>query len=286
MNIDWESSAELTTIMCAIRRPKLSVLWLGAVISGLAPRILDFVKGGAPPLDPSAFAWTGCPQSFMDLAGSGPYFQTKASGEEIQRADAWRLLFLPTVVEDDLHYENYPFAPWEPVGKTSADNCMARIRIHRFCSRHHLTYQHWAWHLGNDLTLVDQGLKTVPAQTSSKEVTLGIETPASAILPTVELSLDQEASRRASWEIFQWVTANGEGIPADELIYKDEWLRDETVSEVPSSPQDDARDSHIERLSSSTVSCGILNGDELIPPKTTLGTTSSVQEHYESIHMP
>ena len=53
---------EILAIMCALRRPKLSVLWLGAVISGLTPRILDFVKRGAPPLDPNAFAWTGCPQ--------------------------------------------------------------------------------------------------------------------------------------------------------------------------------------------------------------------------------
>ncbi|KAI4138338.1 MAG: hypothetical protein LQ341_004716 [Variospora aurantia] len=269
---------EILAIMCAIRRPKLSVLWLGAVTSGLAPRILKFVKGGTPPLDPNAFAWTGCPQSFMDLAGSGPYFQTEALGEKIQRADAWRLLFLPTVVEDDLHYENYPFAPWEPVGKTSAENCVARIGIHRFCSRHHLTYQHWAWHLGDGSTLVDQGLKTVPAQHSFQEVIPGIETPASVILPVVELPLGQEASRGASWEIFQWVTANGEGIPAGELIYKDEWLRDESVSEVPSSPQDDATDGHIGQLSSSTISRGELDGDQVISPKTTLGTISSVQK--------
>ncbi|KAL8935431.1 MAG: hypothetical protein Q9211_004706 [Gyalolechia sp. 1 TL-2023] len=213
---------ELLAIMCAIRRPKLSALWLGAVISGLAPRILDFVKGGTLPLDPNAFAWTGCPHSFMDLVGSGPYFQTKASGEKIRRADAWRLLFLPTVVGDDLHYENYPFSPWAPVGTTSAENCMARVRIHRFCSRHHLTYQHWAWHLGDGSTLVDQGLEMVPAQQSFQEATSRIETTPSIILPVVQLPLGQEASRTASWEIFQWVTTNGEEIPADELIYKDE----------------------------------------------------------------
>ena len=47
---------EIIAIMCAIRRPKLSALWLGAVISGLSPRILNFVKSGTPPLDPNAFA--------------------------------------------------------------------------------------------------------------------------------------------------------------------------------------------------------------------------------------
>jgi len=71
-----------------------------------------------------------CAQSFMDLAGSGPHSRTDASGEKLQRADAWRLLFLPSVVDDDLHYENYPFAPWEPIGTSSVQNSVARIRIH------------------------------------------------------------------------------------------------------------------------------------------------------------
>ncbi len=66
----------------------------------------------------------------MDLAGSGPHSRTDASGEKLQRADAWRLLFLPSVVDDDLHYENYPFAPWEPIGTSSVQNSVARIRIH------------------------------------------------------------------------------------------------------------------------------------------------------------
>ncbi len=101
---------EILAIMCAIRRPRLSALWLGAVISGLAPTVLDFVRSGTPPLDPNAFAWTGCAQSFMDLAGSGPYSRTEASGEKLQKADAWRLLFLPPVVDDHLYYKSYPFA--------------------------------------------------------------------------------------------------------------------------------------------------------------------------------
>lgn len=269
---------EILAIMCAVRRPKLSALWLGAVISGLTPRVIDFVKSGAPPLDPNAFAWTGCPQSFMDLAGLGPYFQTDASGEKIQRADAWRLLFLPTVVDDDLHYENYPFAPWEPVGTTSMENCVARIRIHRFCPRHHLSYQYWTWQLGDGSTLVDQGWEIVSAQPSSEEVSPRIETTASAKLPAVELSLDQEASWTASWEIFQWVTANGEGVPADEPIYNDEWLRDESVSEVLSSPQDDTADSTVGRLSSNTTSAVAIDGDDVVSLKTTLGMTSSARK--------
>jgi len=66
----------------------------------------------------------------MDLASSSPHSRTDASGEKLRRADAWRLLFLPSVVNDDLHYENYPFAPLEPVGTSSVQNSVARIRIH------------------------------------------------------------------------------------------------------------------------------------------------------------
>lgn len=52
----------------------------------------------------------------------------------------------------------------------------------------------------------------LPNQLISQEHSPRIEITGSARLPVVEFSLDQEASRTASWEIFQWVTANGEGV--------------------------------------------------------------------------
>ena len=48
---------ETLCIMCALRRPSLAALWLGATLSGLAPMVIDFVTSGTPPLDPSASAW-------------------------------------------------------------------------------------------------------------------------------------------------------------------------------------------------------------------------------------
>ncbi|KAJ5923984.1 hypothetical protein N7466_008171 [Penicillium verhagenii] len=64
---------EILGLLCAIRRPSISALCIGAVISGLGPTILERVKGGLPPLDQNAYAWTGCAQCFMDDSGSGPY---------------------------------------------------------------------------------------------------------------------------------------------------------------------------------------------------------------------
>ena len=53
--------AEILAIICGIRRPSISALWLGAVAGGLTPIILD----------PVAFLWTGSQQSFMDVDGIG-----------------------------------------------------------------------------------------------------------------------------------------------------------------------------------------------------------------------
>lgn len=64
---------ELLALLGVIRRPSVSALWIGAVISGLGPKIIQKVRRGRAPLDSLAFPWTSCPQSFMDIAGSGPY---------------------------------------------------------------------------------------------------------------------------------------------------------------------------------------------------------------------
>lgn len=105
------SYTEVLTVMCAMRCPDLAALWLGATLSGLSETIIQFLSDGTPPLDPNASAWTGCPQSFMDIPGSGSYVQSTASGEGISRADAWRLLYLPPAVDDDLSYNSSPFTP-------------------------------------------------------------------------------------------------------------------------------------------------------------------------------
>lgn len=65
--------AEILAIICGVERPSISALLLGAVAGGLTPIILRRVRRGRPPLDPVAFPWTGSPQSFVDVAGTGPY---------------------------------------------------------------------------------------------------------------------------------------------------------------------------------------------------------------------
>jgi hypothetical protein len=102
---------KILAIMCSFRQPQVFTLWLGAVASGLTPIILNRVERGRPLLDPHAFSWTGSPQFFMDIPGSGPYICQK-SADDVRRADVWRLLYLSLVVEDDLCYNSLSFTPW------------------------------------------------------------------------------------------------------------------------------------------------------------------------------
>lgn len=71
-----------------------------------------------------------CAQSFMNLADLDLHSQINASDEKLQRADVWHLLFLSSVVDDDLHYENYSFASWKSIETSSVQNSIAWIRIH------------------------------------------------------------------------------------------------------------------------------------------------------------
>lgn len=216
---------EVLAFICAKRCPSLSALWLGAAIGGLVSRVLKFVESGIPPLDHNAFPWTGCPQSFMDVPGLGPYFIPSSSNEDITRADVWQILYLPSVVDDDLHYEHRPFAPWKPVGRINENSCDLRVRAHQNCQKHDLSYQHWNWTLKEGSIVKDQGFKMTVTEGVLSTCSLKDELLTDMIFPTVPLSTNQNASQNASRTILQWVTINGEGVPPEE-IYQDEWVRD------------------------------------------------------------
>lgn len=217
---------ETLCVMCALRCPNLAALWLGATLSGLSPMIVEFIGSGTPPLDPSASAWTSCPQSFMDVAGSGAYAKPTASGTRISRADVWRLLCLPPIVDDDLHYDSPPFSPWEPVGGTTLEVSAIRVRMHRDCPRHSLIYRHWSWIRKDGSTTDDEGFN--PSIIAVRPQLVNVR----ARIEIVPQPLpDQEASIAASQEVFGWVTRNCEGHPP-ESIYLDRWLQEGETSEA------------------------------------------------------
>ncbi|KAJ5642251.1 hypothetical protein N7490_006251 [Penicillium lividum] len=235
---------EIIALMCGQRRPRLRALWIGAALSGLVPKVLGYVRSGTPPLDPNGFAWTSSPQSFMDIPGSGPYFYEDVLGNHaIRRADAWRLLYLPTPEDDGLYYKSLPFSPWPPVGQTVDENCALRIRVHKSCSRHRLDYTHWTWKLLDGSFLNDQGFSPGGPSYPAEGSFVQSQRKDNSRYPNIPISPSQDASREASFEIFRWVLANHEGKPP-EPVYEHEWIagcdisdeccsetRDESISE-------------------------------------------------------
>ena len=210
--------AEILAIICGIRRPSISALWLGAVTGGLTPIILRRVRRGRPPLDPVAFPWTGSPQSFMDVAGTGPYVGGKLN-QEIWRADVWRLLHLPTAEEDELTYNYRPCTPWEPCGKMKISDCALRVASHFNCARHRFYYDHWNWEMEGNQIVQDEGFSTATAPVTFDASLFQVQER----LQPAQKPFDQEASREASLDIFRWFIINGEGFPLGH-IYKDDWL--------------------------------------------------------------
>ncbi len=68
-------------MISARRASNITHLSMGATISGLTSKILKQV------LTDHAFVWTGVPQSFMDLAEEGEYYETHFSKAYIRRSD-------------------------------------------------------------------------------------------------------------------------------------------------------------------------------------------------------
>ncbi|KAG4438246.1 hypothetical protein IFR05_006274 [Cadophora sp. M221] len=186
---------EILAIIGGLRRPQISALFLGAAASGLMPTILRRIRKGRPPLDANAFPWTGCPQSFMDIPGSGPYI-CEGSADNVRRADVWRLLYLPPVVEDDLYYNSRPFTPWAPFGNSSVQNY--------------------------------QGFDKAAVQYSREAGSSEIELITSPEFPKIQL--DHEASQEASLDIFRWVMATAKEFLLSKFIRTGGYMSKTTVT--------------------------------------------------------
>ncbi len=210
---------EILAVISARRAPNIAYLSVGAAISGLTSKILEQVLTGQPPLERHAFAWTGVPQSFMDLAGEGEYCETHFSRAYIRRSDCWRLRKLPPTVEDDLHYGVGPFTPWAPPGYALWKNCPLRVQVHRNCERHALAYEGSTWCFSNGLVLEDDlGRDSVVPHISKDRLSED-----SNVSHDLQFLDSEDTSIEATRASFRWVLDNGEGRPPEEA-YKDAWL--------------------------------------------------------------
>ena len=113
---------ELLAHTLALRRPHLAPFWYGTLLFGqtkVTEHLIPFLKTQRAPTParpiPEVALWTGCPQSYMDLPGSGSYLREDST---ISRADVWRLRHECWEVESG----GFPFR--------STPLLMASIRIH------------------------------------------------------------------------------------------------------------------------------------------------------------
>lgn len=210
--------SEVLALICARRAPNIAFLSIAASISGLAYKIWDQVRSGQPPLERHAYAWTGVPQSFMDVAGEGKYLKVCFAEEYIRRSDCWRLRKLPPIVDDDLYYGIGPFTPWEPAGYGLLKNCPVRVQVHKDCARHTFLYEGSTWHFTNGSKLEnDLGRDSIVPHVFPDP--LPMAEPYSDLPPVG----NEETSMEATAASFRWVLDNGEGTPQEDA-YEDPWL--------------------------------------------------------------
>ncbi|EIT82309.1 hypothetical protein AO1008_02659 [Aspergillus oryzae 100-8] len=213
-------SKKYNAIVCAMaqRRPNIAPLWLGSLITGLLPRILQLCRSYLPTVYLEAVTWTGSPQSFMD-----PQYHRLAPVQKIDgvqlipREDEFRLLFITDV--DSQTYRNPLLSPYRPFGYVDLRNISIDVRLHYSCN-HQLRYYCWNWKCEEGQVSIDFGMSYgLKAVESSMEP----NTLRSTDLDKEEI-FDDTLSELATRNIFSW-TSFSEGTRSEEReLWKHEWL--------------------------------------------------------------
>ncbi|KAB8206000.1 hypothetical protein BDV34DRAFT_234945 [Aspergillus parasiticus] len=143
-------------------------LWLGSLITGLLPRMLQVCRSYLPTVYLEAVTWTDSPQSFMDPQYHRLAPVRKTDGVQlIPREDEFRLLFITDV--DSETYRNPPLSPYRPFGFVELQNTSIDVRLHYSCN-HQLSYYCWNWKCEGGQVSIDFGISS-----GSKAVESSIE---------------------------------------------------------------------------------------------------------------
>ncbi|KAH7129668.1 hypothetical protein B0J13DRAFT_563171 [Dactylonectria estremocensis] len=220
-----KDNLEMLGHILALRRPNIAALWYGIAACGHTKTILaiiPFLQSLHTPVPsrplPEVAAWTGSPQSFMDLYESGPYVQ---AGDLVSRKDVWRLRHECWDVEPEgTPFQNPPMCPWPPFGSMGVEELEIRVRTHINCERHHWVYARWIWLLDNGTEVVDES----PGEQESLlrfagESHLGL---LKGCPPTPGYTPNHRASEKAVGDIFRWVATEMEVSGKD--IYSHPWV--------------------------------------------------------------
>jgi hypothetical protein len=233
---------ELLAHVLALRRPNLAALWYGVALFGrtkFIDALVPFLKTlrtptPARPIPEVAF-WTGSPQSFMDLHGSGPYLR---QDNTIARADVWRLRHDCWEVEPEgLPFRSTPLSGWPPFGVMRPEELELEVRRHVDCERHKWRYDRWTWQLEDKRYICDEGYKEQHEEwTSEIESSFYQE-------HKIDYKPDHVATQTAVEEAFRWAATEIE--VSSRNIYTHPWV------EANDFPEQDDSDSIISTLSRS-----------------------------------
>ena len=153
--LEQRAYCSIVSILAA-HQESIAPLWLGALITGLLPRIITVCRSFLPKTCPEASVWTSSAQSFMDCEffRKPRIFKKSKGGSFIPREDEFRLLYLTDIKSDD--YGPPPISPYPPFGLVKFEDAALPIRLHISCG-HKLKYLNWIWQGTDGQMLVDEG---------------------------------------------------------------------------------------------------------------------------------
>lgn len=184
------------TALLGRRQPQLVMLWLGAVIIGMAKSELQDIKNGLTVVDLHVAAWTGTIQSFIILNLGA------SDGWTIRYEDKCRLLFLTSSNE----YACAPTTPWKPFGESHLCDTRLEVQKHALCNCHYFRYNAWYWCLTNGEELQDPRLGKVTSDKKDLNMEKARGSP-----PTLRYcySSPESLSEGETCGIFEWLWMTG-----------------------------------------------------------------------------
>jgi hypothetical protein len=219
-------SEDLETLghVLAQRRPSVAPLWYGLLacgttdtVSAIVPFLEKLYTHVPTKFMPEVAVWTGSPQSFMDLPGSGPYVQ----GNKVSRADLWRLRHeYWNAWKGGIHFRNLPSTPFRPFGAVDVEEVELMVRGHLHCQRHEWVYSGFTWTMRNRIELTHEPRVLTTSWKQFEADSLDYTPPYGVGEPDPEM--DYGASKRAVGDMFRWAATEMD--PSGKHIYSHAWV--------------------------------------------------------------
>lgn len=164
---------------------KLAVLWLGALISGMARNILQHIHNGLLSVVLHAAAWTNTAHSFISLRPSRTYGVAR-------------------------------------FGATPLCETEIEVRQHAKCSGHYLRYLGWCWELDRGVSSMDTGFRDGSEYKDAVETADSLVPLQSQSLKDRQ-PRSEDLSEMATYSSFCWLRATS--YPRSEQgIYRHLWI--------------------------------------------------------------